>query len=85
MPSKPKTTTDPDMLPEYDFAGGERGRFYKRFANIHLKDTIVLDPALRRVFPDSASVNEALRTLLRLADSKAVQPRPVASRRRKAG
>jgi hypothetical protein len=85
MPSKRKTAADPDMLPEYDFSKGERGRFYKRFQNAQLKDTILLDPALRRTFPDSASVNEALRTLVRIAAAKPESTRTGAPRRRKAG
>ncbi len=85
MPSKRKTATDPDMLPEHDFSNGERGRFYKRFQNAQLKGTILLDPALRRAFPDSASVNEALRTLMRLAAAKPESTRAGTPRRRKAG
>jgi hypothetical protein len=28
----PKSTPEPDMLPEYDFSAGERGRYAKHFA-----------------------------------------------------
>lgn len=28
----PKSTPEPDMLPEYDFSNGERGRYAKHFA-----------------------------------------------------
>ncbi len=50
-----------DMLPEYDFSGGVRGKYASRFA----KGTImvVLDPDVAEVFPDPGSVNKALRTL----------------------
>jgi hypothetical protein len=50
-----------EMLPEYDFSGGVRGKYAKRFA----KDTImvVLDPDVAELFPDSKSVNNALRAL----------------------
>lgn len=49
------------MRPEYDFSGGARGvtvARYREGANI-----VVVDPDVLDVFPDSASVNEALRTL----------------------
>ncbi len=50
-----------EMLPEYDFSGGVRGKYASRF----VKDTImvVLDPDVAEVFPDPNSVNEALRAL----------------------
>jgi len=50
-----------DMLPEYDFSGGVRGKYAGRFA----KGTImvVLDPDVAEVFPDTSSVNKALRAL----------------------
>ncbi len=55
---------DPDMLEEYDFSDGIRGKYaskYKEGTNI-----VILDPELIEYFPDSASVNEALRSLARL-------------------
>lgn len=50
-----------EMLPEYDFSAGVRGKYASRFA----KDTIVvvLDPDVAEVFPDPKSVNKALRAL----------------------
>jgi hypothetical protein len=49
-----------EMLPEYDFSGGVRGKYASRFA----KDTIiVLDPDVAELFPDPDSVNKALRAL----------------------
>ena len=44
-----------EMLPEYDFSGGVRGKYASRFA----KGTImvVLDPDVAEVFPDPRSVN----------------------------
>ena len=50
-----------EMLKEYDFRGGIRGKYAKRFsqgANI-----VVLDPDVATVFTDSESVNQALRAL----------------------
>lgn len=50
-----------EMLPEYDFSGGVRGKYADKFA----KGTImvVLDPDVAEVFPDPESVNTALRAL----------------------
>jgi hypothetical protein len=53
------------MLDEHDFSKGVRGKYAKRFeagSNI-----IVLSPDVAEVFPDSDSVNEALRMLIKSA------------------
>lgn len=55
-----------EMLAEYDFSGGERGKYAKRFAEG--TNIIVLDPDVAELFPDSKAVNEALRALSRIAD-----------------
>jgi len=58
----------PEMLAEYDFAKGERGRYAKRYAegcNI-----VVLDPDVAEAFPDSQSVNDALRRLVKRSRRK---------------
>lgn len=52
-----------DMPREIDFAGGERGRYAKRFAEG--TNVVVLAPDVAEVFPDSESVNAALRVVLR--------------------
>lgn len=53
--------SDPDMLDEYDFSDGVRGKYVNRFAEG--SNVVVLDPDVARVFTDSASVNQALRAL----------------------
>jgi hypothetical protein len=53
------------MLPEYDFSKGVRGKYARRYAEG--SNVVVLSPDLAAVFPDSASVNEALRALVDLA------------------
>ena len=59
---------DSDMLPEYDFRGGVRGKYARRFeAGTNI---VVLDPDVAEVFSDSASVNQALRALARVAALK---------------
>jgi len=60
-----KPEHDQGMLPEYDFAGGARGKHhedYKAGTNV-----IFLEPDLAKAFPDSATVNRVLRLLLNLA------------------
>lgn len=52
---------DDEMLPEYDFSGGIRGKYAERYARA--TNVVVLDPDVAEVFPDSESVNRALRAL----------------------
>jgi hypothetical protein len=52
------------MKKEYDFSKGVRGKFYK--PDIQLNVPVYLEPKLKEYFPDSNSVNEALRCLLPL-------------------
>ena len=57
-----------EMLKEYDFSNGIRGKYTKRYAagtNI-----VVLSPDVAGIFPDSKSVNEALRTFVKIAGRK---------------
>jgi hypothetical protein len=54
------------MLPEYDFSKGVRGKYAKRYATG--SNVVVLSPDIAKRFPDSDSVNKALRTLVRLAN-----------------
>jgi len=60
------------MLSHYDFRGGVRGKYaqhYSRSENLR-----VLAPDLLDAFPDSESVNEALRTIVRIT-SEAAAPK----------
>ena len=56
---------DPDMLDEYDFSKGVRGKYAQRYAAG--SNIVVLSPDLAEVFPDSESVDEALRALVKVA------------------
>ena len=50
-----------EMLDEYDFSGGVRGKYAERYyAGRHL---IQLDEDVAKMFPDAKSVNDALRAL----------------------
>lgn len=59
-----KTKRDPDMLDEYDFSHGVRGKYVKRLAAG--SNIVVLSPDVAEVFPDSDAVNEALRALAKI-------------------
>ena len=57
-----------DMRAEYDFAGGVRGKHhvaYKAGTNV-----VFLDADVAKAFPNSSSVNQALRLLLELAEKQ---------------
>lgn len=56
------------MLKEYDFSHGARGKYAKRYAAG--SNIIVLSPDVAEIFPDSRSVNEALRILAKIARQK---------------
>ncbi len=61
----PSKRRSPEMRAEYDFSGGVRGKYvdrYRRGVNV-----VLLDPELARAFPDSKSVNDALRALVAIA------------------
>ncbi len=60
--TKPRTRRKPEMLREYDFSKGVRGKYAKQYAEG--SNVVVLSPELAKVFPDSKSVNAALRTLI---------------------
>ncbi len=56
-----KKTDSDEMRPEYDFSGGVRGKYAARYAEG--SNVVVVDPDLADVFPNSESVNRALRAL----------------------
>ena len=56
-----KMRNNPDMLEEYNFSGGIRGKYAKRYAEG--ANVVVIDPDVAEYFPDHESVNEALRSL----------------------
>lgn len=56
-----KMQNDPDLLEEYDFSGGVRGKYAKRYAEG--TNVVVIDPDVMEYFPDHDTVNDALRGL----------------------
>ncbi len=79
-----KTKEKDEMREEYDFSKGIRGKHYKALQKghttiIHKSDgstvvtetrPIFLDEDVRKYFPDSQSVNNALRGLIALVPQK---------------
>ncbi len=63
-----KMKNDPDLLEEYDFSGGVRGKYAKRYAEG--TNVVVVDPDVARFFPDHDSVNNALRHLVAVIESR---------------
>ena len=71
MSKDPENHHDEEMLAEYDFQGGVRGKHF-RHGRIHKTDgttetccftidegAVLLDPEVQKYFPDSESVNNA--------------------------
>ena len=65
---KRSSLKDDEMRAEYDFSsmsGGVRGKYSRRYrAGANL---VLLDPEVAKAFPTDTAVNEALRTVLRVA------------------
>lgn len=59
MKKEPKKQVAEELREEYDFRGGERGKYARRYAEG--TNVVVLDPDVAAVFPTAESVNEALR------------------------
>jgi hypothetical protein len=53
---------DADMLEEYDFSNGVRGKYAAKYAEG--TNVVIIDPDVAKYFSDPESVNEALRSLL---------------------
>lgn len=63
--SQRRRSMGPDELrPEYDFTGAVRGATVARYREG--KNVFVIDPDVLDVFPDSASINDALRVLAKV-------------------
>jgi hypothetical protein len=73
MSKKESDNQDPEMLDEYDFSKGVRGKYAARYAQG--SNVVVLDPDVAKVFPDSESVNKALRALAEIINSRSERMR----------
>lgn len=88
MKSQTRQAEADDMRPEYDFSSGVRGQHHEAYRAG--TNVVFLDSDLVEAFPDSASVNQALRLLVKLSRSKALSrsrpdkaPQPASRARKK--
>ena len=67
-PKNPPSDND-DLRSEYDFSAGVRGKHHSQYQQG--SNVVLLDRDVAEVFHDSASVNEALRVIARIAREQA--------------
>ena len=72
MSQESKPTKKEEMRAEYDIRGGVRGKYYERYRQG--TNVVLLEPEVAAVFPDSQSVNRALRMLIDLARTHVSDP-----------
>jgi len=68
MNRRRRSNPDDELLPEYDFTGAVRGKYYERYRQG--TNVVLLDPDVAAVFRDSSAVNDTLRRLVSLAEAK---------------
>jgi len=56
--------SDPDMLKEYDFSKGVRGRYTERY--VEGTNVVLINPDVAEFFPSDQAVNDALRSLINI-------------------
>jgi uncharacterized DUF497 family protein len=61
---KKATHKDDEMRNHYDFSGGVRGKYSRRYAEG--TNVVVLDPDVARLFPNRDAVNETLRAVAQI-------------------
>jgi len=59
---------DPDMLEEYDFSKGVRGKYSKKYTEG--TNIVLIDPDVAEFFPDHDSINDALRSLIKIIKNR---------------
>ena len=67
---------DDDLRPEYDLSqlgGGVRGKYYREASGG--TNLVLIEPKLANVFPDTESVNRALKLLVDTAEAAATPAR----------
>jgi hypothetical protein len=74
MRKERRSKSDPDMLDNYDFSKVVRGKYAKRYAEG--TNVVVLAPDIAAFFPNSESVNQALRSLVQIARKCAKKETP---------
>jgi hypothetical protein len=73
MKPRRRDSDEDEVLPEYDFTGAVRGKYYERYRQG--TNVVLLDPDVAAVFRDSAAVNDTLRRLVSLAEAKVAAQR----------
>jgi hypothetical protein len=82
MARKPSAAADSDLLAEYDFSNGVRGKYLKAYRQG--TNVVLLEPDVAQAFPDSAAVNSALRVLVNVAATTVAKPKMTARTTRRA-
>lgn len=65
---KEENKEETEMLAEYDFSQGVRGKYAEQYSEG--TNLVRLDPDVAKVFPDSASVNHALRAIAQIIEQR---------------
>ena len=81
MTPRRRTNRQDELLPEYDFTGAIRGKYYERYQQG--TNVVLLDPDVAAVFRNSAAVNDTLRRLVSLAEAKVTAQRSGTPRQRR--
>ena len=68
MSNDSKSPDSDEMRPEYDFSNAVQGKYAHRFAQG--TNLVRIQPDVAKEFPDSQSVNEALRSLMKTRKDK---------------
>jgi hypothetical protein len=72
MKKEINTNNDDELRPEYDFSklegGGIRGKYAERYQQG--TNLVLLEPDVAKVFPTDEAVNEALRLLMKIAQTQ---------------
>jgi hypothetical protein len=72
MKNKPKTEIEDELRPEYNLRellkGGVRGKYAKRYRSG--TNLVLLEPDVARAFTNERAVNEALRLVIRLTNTR---------------
>ena len=72
MSQRRRANSEDGLLPEYDSTGAVRGKYYERYRQG--TNVVLLERDVAAVFRDSVAVNDALRLLVSLAESKVPRP-----------
>ena len=80
MSPKHKAEDNDDLLPEYDFSGAVRGKYYERYRQG--TNVVLLEPDIAAIFRDSVAVNQTLRLLVSLARAEVVGQKLTGRRQR---